>query len=148
MSPWLIWFVAGIALAFLELQMPGFIVIFFGIGCWVVAGALLLWDLTMTQQFMLFSAATIASIVLLRQWFMRIFRGRTDKTDREFDDFPQGERVTVLQRISPTQGGRVKYRGTSWEAVVEGQTVLEPGDLAELLRYLDNNHNVFVVRKI
>ena len=56
-SAWLIWFLLGIGLAFLELYMPGFIVLFFGVGCWIVAGTLLILDLTITQQLIVFIAA-------------------------------------------------------------------------------------------
>ena len=31
--PWLIWFVIGIAVSLSELVLPGFVIIFFGIGC-------------------------------------------------------------------------------------------------------------------
>jgi inner membrane protein len=32
-SPWLIWFLAGIAIILAELAIPGFVIIFFGLGC-------------------------------------------------------------------------------------------------------------------
>ena len=74
-TPWLIWFLLGIGLAFLELYLPGFIVLFFGIGCWVTAGALLLWDMGLSLQILLFITSAVASLLLLRKWLMRIFRG-------------------------------------------------------------------------
>ena len=33
-SPWLVWFLAGIAVMLAELAVPGFVIIFFGLGCW------------------------------------------------------------------------------------------------------------------
>jgi len=36
-SQWLIWFLVGMGLAFLELFMPGLIIIFMALGCWIVA---------------------------------------------------------------------------------------------------------------
>jgi hypothetical protein len=49
-AQWLIWLVVGMGLAFLELFMPGLVIIFMALGCWIVAGALLIWPLTLTQQ--------------------------------------------------------------------------------------------------
>ena len=146
-SPWLIWFLLGIALAFLELQMPGFIVLFFGIGCWIVAGALLIWDLTVPQQIGIFIVATIASIVLLRKFLMKVFRGLSSSTaDEGFDDFPKGQHVKVVRSISPDSNGRIYYRGAPWDAASD-EEIME-GEVVEILRYADNSRLVFFVKKI
>ena len=128
LSAWLIWFVLGIGLAFLELLMPGFIVLFFGIGCWVVAGALLIWDLTLAQQIGIFIVATIASIVLLRRFLMRSFRGLSSSTaDEGFDDFPRGVHAKVVRQISRNSLGRIIYRGTPWDAMSDEEIMWIPG---------------------
>ena len=144
---WLIWFVLGIVLAFLELQMPGFVVLFFGLGCWTVAGALLIWPLTMTQQVMLFIAATIVSIVLLRRWLMRIFRGLSADRSREaFDDFPKGAHVTVAKRITPEVNGRILFRGTLWDAAADEE--IEQDETVEIIRFAGDSRQVFFVKKL
>jgi regulator of protease activity HflC (stomatin/prohibitin superfamily) len=117
-SAWLIWFIIGIVLAFLELFLPGFVIIFMGVGCLVVAGALLIWTLTVPQQIALFIAATLLSIIFLRKWFMKIFHGfSSGHPEIHFDDFPKGEHVRVVKRISPQASGRIMFRGTLWDAV-------------------------------
>jgi len=145
-SPWLIWFLLGIGLAFLELQLPGFIVLFFGIGCWVVAGALLIWELSLAQQVLLFMVGTIASIVLLRKMLMRMFRGLSKDGEADFDDFPHGVHVKVVKRITPTVNGRIHYRGTPWDAVAEEE--IEEGETVEIVRYANGARQVFFVKKI
>lgn len=146
-TAWLIWFVAGIALAFLELQIPAFIIVFFGLGCWVVAGALLIWQLSLTQQFLLFIVATILSIVLLRKWLMKIFRGRfADQSEMGFDDFPKGVHVPVMQRITPEVNGRIQFRGTLWDAAAE--EAIEKDETVEILRFAGDSRQVFFVKKI
>ena len=146
-SPWLIWFLLGIGLAFLELLMPGFIVLFFGIGCWIVAGALLIWNLTVAQQIGIFIVATIASIILLRKFLMRVFRGLSSSTaDEGLDDFPKGVRAKVVGQISRNSIGRIIYRGTPWDATSD-EEIME-GEEVELIRYTDNSHLVFFVKKI
>jgi len=146
-TPWLIWFLAGIGLAFLELYLPGFIVLFFGFGCWIVAGALLLWDLSLNQQIVIFLVATIASLLLLRKWLMRVFRGASsDKQKDDFDDFPTGKHVKVVKTITPVEYGRIQYRGTAWYATAE--ETIEQGATVEIVRFADGSHQVFFVRKI
>jgi len=146
-TPWLIWFLMGIGLAFLELYLPGFIVLFFSIGCLVTAGALLIWDLSLTQQILLFITTAVISLLMLRKWLMRIFRGASpDKPDEDFDDFPQGTHVTVLKTITPTEHGRIQYRGTTWYAAAE--ETIEEGKTAEIIKYVDNSRQIFFVRKI
>ena len=146
-TPWLIWFLLGIGLAFLELYLPGFIVLFFGIGCLGTSGALLLWDLSLTQQILLFLTTSITSLLLLRKWLMRIFRGvSSDKPDEDFDDFPRGAHVKVLKTITPDNSGRIQYRGTAWDALAD--ETIEAGDTVEIVRYATNSRQVFFVHKI
>ena len=146
-TPWLIWFLLGIGLAFLELYLPGFVVLFFGIGCWVTAAVLLFWDISLTQQILLFITAAVISLLLLRKWLMRVFRGvSSDKQDENFDDFPQGMHVKVLKTITPADYGRIQYRGTSWYAAAE--ETIEAGKTVEIIRYVDNSRQIFFVRKV
>jgi len=143
---WLIWFLIGIGLAFLELQMPGFIVLFFGVGCWAVAGALLIWPLTATQQILLFMAATVVSIVLLRRWMMRVFRGASSENKEDgLDDFPKGVRVKVAHRITPHENGRILHRGTFWDATADEE--IEEGEIVEIVRFAEDSRQIFFVKR-
>jgi membrane protein implicated in regulation of membrane protease activity len=146
-TPWLIWFLLGIGLAFLELYLPGFIVLFFGIGCWITAGALLLLELSLSQQILVFITSAVASLLLLRKWLMRVFRGASsDEPDDDFDDFPQGKHVKVIKTITPADFGRIEYRGTAWYAAAD--EIIEAGNTAEIVKYADNSRQVYFVRKI
>ena len=146
-ASWLIWFLLGTGLAFLELYLPGFVVLCFGIGCWATVGALLFWELSLTHQILLFVTTSITSLVLLRKWLMRVFRGTSsDKSEDEFDDFPKGARVTVLKSISPGRCGRIQYRGTAWDA--EAEETIEVGATVEIERYAANSRQIFFVRRI
>ncbi len=146
-SAWLIWFIAGIGLAFLELLMPGFVVLFMGLGCLVVAGLLLIWPLTFTHQVLIFILATVASIVFLRKYLMKTFKGLSSmQSETDFDDFPRGEHVKVVQRVSPQVNGRIQFRGTFWDAAAEEE--IDKGELAEIVRFADNSRQVYFVRKV
>lgn len=146
LTPWLAWFLIGIAFAGAELFLPFFIFLFFGIGCFGVVVALLLFDLPLSQQLTIFIIVTISSLVLLRTWMMRTFRGiKTDQTDKDFDDFPHGERVTVIKPIVPPGSGRIQHRGTAWDAVAD--EVVDAGQTVEIVGYAGNSRQVFHVRK-
>ena len=145
-APWLIWFVVGIVLALLELMAPGIVIIFFGMGCWVVAAVLAIYPISLSQQVFLFIVASILSIVFLRKWFMKIFKGASsDGTEADYDDFPKGARVEVVAPISPQANGRIKFRGTLWDAASD--EVIDKGDIVELIEYAGNSHQVFFVKK-
>ena len=145
-SPWVIWFVVGVALAFVELAVPGFVIIFFGIGCWMVAAVLLLLPITLSQQVFLFIVASVLSIVFLRKWFMKIFKGMSsDGTENDYDDFPKGARVKVVAPISPEVNGRIQFRGTLWDAASD--ETIEADEIVEIIRYAGDSHQVFFVKK-
>ena len=145
-TPWLIWFVVGVVLAFLELMAPGIVIIFFGIGCWVVAAVLLIYPITLSQQVFLFIAASILSIVFLRKWFMRAFKGASsDGTEEDYDDFPKGTKVEVMEPITPQVNGRIQFRGTLWDAASD--ETIEKGEIVELLKYAGDSRQVFFVKK-
>jgi len=146
-SAWLIWFVLGVGLAFLELILPGFIIIFFGIGCLVTAALLLFVPLSLAAQLAVFLAATIISLILLRKWLMRWFKGEaTGAAEKEFDDAPIGKRVSVLKTIAPPNPGRIRYRGSEWDA--EADALIESGATVEITGYAGSSRQCFTVRPI
>ena len=146
-AQWIIWFVVGMGLAFLELFMPGLVIIFMALGCWIVAGVLLIWPLTVTQQVLLFIGGTVVSIVLLRTWFMRTFRGiSSDKAQTGFDDFPQGVHVQVVKGITPNANGRIQFRGTLWDASANEE--IDQGETVEIVNYAGESRQIYFVRKI
>ncbi|RQD58772.1 MAG: NfeD family protein [Desulfonatronovibrio sp. MSAO_Bac4] len=144
---WLIWFVLSVIVAFLELYLPGFILLFFAIGCLSTAAALLVFDINLTQQILVFLITSVSSLLLLRKWMMRTFQGASSSNDdSDFDDFPYGVRVQVLQKISPQKTGRIQYRGTAWDATADEN--INPGETVEILKFSGNSKQIFVVRKI
>ncbi len=146
LTPWLIWFIFGVALAFLELMMPGFVVLFFGIGCWATAAVALIWPLTLTQQVLVFILVSVCSIVFLRKWFMKIFQGRSSKqTETDYDDFPQGEHARVVQRIDPQASGRIRFRGTLWDAASDEE--IEKDEIVEIVSFAGASRQVYFVKK-
>jgi inner membrane protein len=127
-NPAIIWFLIGLALLLAELALPGLIVIFFGLGAWTAALAFLLFDLSFNGQLIVFMAASLLNLVLLRRslqqrWWQRRQRG-TELTD-EF----LGRTCSVTVPILPGPGGgKVHFKGTTWKALANveipaGETV-------------------------
>lgn len=144
---WLIWFILGFGIAFLELYLPGFILLFFAIGCLATTAVVLVWDLSLTQQLLVFLITSIISLLLLRKWMIQTFKGTSDvMLDKDFDDFPHGERVQVSKTITPDKTGRIQYRGTSWDASAE--EIVESGEMVEIISYAGNSRQIYFVRKV
>jgi membrane protein implicated in regulation of membrane protease activity len=114
------WFLIGLGMMVLELALPGFIVIFFGIGAWVTAAtAALSLTPTLNGQLLVFLSTSVASVLVLRRWLQGTLQGRVtgqNVSETRLDDFV-GHKANVTVAIIPdTTEGRVEFRGTEWTA--------------------------------
>lgn len=113
-----IWFLTGILFLVFELMFPGMILLFFAVGAWVVFLLLFLLNLSINLQLGIFLIASLASLVLMRNYLKKYFGGHItaqNTTDVLGDDFI-GEKVTVEKDIIPPAYGKVIFHGTAWEA--------------------------------
>ncbi|WP_310599733.1 NfeD family protein [Desulfobulbus sp.] len=118
-SPVLIWFLAGIVFLALELVLPGLVVFFFGVGAWCAALAVALYPVPLAGQFMVFLAASVLSLVLLRSTIKKVFLGRTLDTDAMQNGVLSGATGEVIEDIQPPAPGTVKYGGSFWQATAD-----------------------------
>ena len=119
-SPWLVWFLAGIAVMLAELAVPGFVIIFFGLGCLGAAAVAVFAPDSYSAQVGVFLIVTVASLMTLRKVAMRVFVGRSEgATDEEPGNVPVGARITLDQDLEAGRVGRVRFRGTLWDALSE-----------------------------
>lgn len=118
--PWLVWFLAGIAVMLAELAVPGFVIIFFGLGCWGAAGVAVFAPDAYSAQVIVFLIVSVASLMTLRKVAMRVFVGRSEGPETEdWGNVPVGARITLDQDLEAGRVGRVRFRGTMWDAVSE-----------------------------
>ncbi len=110
---WWTWMLLGIALLGAEMIVPGgFFMLFFGFGAIIVGIAVLIglggpdW-----MQWLLFSAASIAMIVLLRKKALELLHPANGAKDV---DSLVGATAISLDVIAPGQVGKVELRGSSW----------------------------------
>jgi len=120
-NPTLLWFLAGLALIFLEFMVPGVILVFFGLGAWAAA-VTTHFGLTASfqSQLMVFAGTSILMLVVLRKWIKGKFYGHVgdvqDQT-KNIDEFT-GQSVVVLQDVMPNNmDGAVEFKGARWRAV-------------------------------
>ena len=91
---WWHWLVLGLGLGLLELLVPSFFIIWFGLGALLVGLAMMvLPELSFTTQVALWTVASVAMTVL---WF-KVLRGDADKTRSGRADEALGE-IGVLVR--------------------------------------------------
>jgi membrane protein implicated in regulation of membrane protease activity len=134
-QPELYWFLLGLALMLSELALPGFVIVFFGIGAWVTAFTLLLgFTEPFNVQLLVFLISSLLSLVLFRKQGQKYFQGRVSgKLDdvAKLDDV-RGERAVVIEDIVPaTLAGKVEFHGTNWNAIAA--TEIKKGTPVEIL---------------
>lgn len=136
LQPQVFWFILGLALLLAELALPGFVIIFFGIGAWVTTLAIWLgWAESFTTQLLIFLVSSILSLVLFRKQGKNYFQGRVS---RKVDDVTalddvKGERAVVVEDILPTRlSGKVELHGTRWDATSDQE--IHKGALVEILQ--------------
>ena len=119
---WWYWAVGGLLLIMLELVIPSFFVIWFGMGALLVGAILLVaGDLSLTLQLMIWALASLAMVVL---WF-RVFKPNRHKT---LIGTAAGEVIgevgLLVGQVEPFQRGKVRFQrpilgAEEWACVAE-----------------------------
>ena len=117
----------------LEFVAPGLVVLFFGLGAWVVslASYLGLVD-SLFSQMLLFSIASMLSIFLLRKYVKDWFVGESSDEEDEMRHEFVGKVVKVVREIPGGVGlGRVELKGADWKACSDKPHV--EGDMVKVI---------------
>lgn len=132
---WL-WFGGGLALLATELVSIHLVAGFLGAGALLVAGARWLGLVeSAAGSIALWGASSAALLAVLRGTLARwagkpeVHRAQVSEDVRAF-----GSVVDVITDVSPREGGRVRYDGTSWPAVSTNGTTIAAGRKARLVR--------------
>jgi len=142
MGLWVIWLLAGLICIGLELFIPGLVIIFFGFGA-IFASLFSLFISNFIFQSIIFISFSILPLVFLRKKFKTIFKGTLFYPDKN-DGKKIFEFAEVLEPISEKEEGRIKYKGTTWNAVsVSGK--IEAGTSVKIIR---REGLTFLVEKI
>ena len=118
-NPGLLWFIAGLVLLLTELFAPSLILVFFGLGAWIVTALYLLFNIGLPTQLIVFPVSSIVLLVFLRNKLKPVFLGYVSSkqnSGQNMDDFFEKEAV-VVARIEPGKPGKVEFNGVAWDAV-------------------------------
>ena len=121
---WWVWIIGGVLLCLAEMATPGaFYLLFFGVAALAV-GVLAWAGLVETTwvQFLLFSVFSIASLVLFRRALVK--RLNPDESAKKINTL-EGESGRALEDIPASGTGKVEVRGTGWNAVNKGESLIE-----------------------
>ncbi len=129
----LLWFLFGLVVMLGEIVTPGFVLIFFGVGAWIIS--FLLWlgiPISFTSQLFIFLITSVLLLIVFRRFGKKYFQGKISRPDVAgiVDDI-RGERAIALSNIDPTIGGKVEYHGTLWNA--ESDVAITKGASVEVL---------------
>lgn len=116
----LIWFLVGVAFLIAELALPGFILIFFAAGCWIVAIISWLFTIDLTIQILIFMVSSLVLLFTLRKYSMNVFKGQTrDIIDDKYAESKIGKTAIVTKAIAPNLPGEIKVMGSYWRAIAD-----------------------------
>lgn len=134
-SLYLIWFLIGIGFLIGEMVVPGFILIFFTAGSWIVAGTVFfLPELELTTQIIIFIVSSLVLLFTLRRYGLNTFKGGSKSgVDEEFSKI--GQKALVTEAIDQDGYGEIQLDGTFWRATADvqidkGQRVIVEGQEA------------------
>ncbi len=123
-----LWFIIGFLFFLLEFAMPGFILFFFGIGAWVVAGISLFTDISVNAQIFIFLGTSILTVLLFRK-ALRNRLGKINPARNTLQDEIIGKMAKAETAILPGKQGKVYFKGATWSAtssdnIIAGEEVI------------------------
>lgn len=128
MSAWQLWVVASALLLVAEMFTPGFWLASVALGC-LAAGLASLLPVGLAGQVLVFTAATLGSLLGLRPVLVRRFLHTPGREVRTNMEALVGKSGIVTRAFDPvTRLGRVSVEGEDWRGTpLEGTPALEPG---------------------
>ena len=130
----MIWFIAGLAMILLEFVAPGVVVVFFGVGAWVVAGCMWLGLIdSVPAQCGTFAISSLLLLFALRRYVTTWFVGAATNGGGNVEEEFIGRTVRVTRAIGGGDAtGKVEFKGAEWNALCEEE--LQPGRFATVTR--------------
>ncbi|MFK7909717.1 MAG: NfeD family protein [Akkermansiaceae bacterium] len=113
-----IWFIAGLVMILLEFVAPGVVIVFFGVGAWVVAGSMWLGLIdSVPAQCLTFSISSLLLLFVLRRYVTSWFVGLSSSGGANIEEEFIGKTVRVTRVIGGGEAtGKVELKGAEWNA--------------------------------
>lgn len=132
---WIFWILLGVILIVAETFTLGFVLLWFGIGALLAAGAGML-GIGLLGQFLIFASVSITLTAASRTIFSNFLSRGDDETVKIGVDSLPGQIGTVtMASKGALNEGAVKVYGSTWTAFPEdGDTELVEGEKVEVVR--------------
>ncbi len=146
-QPMFIWFLLAVVFFVTELSAPGFVAIFFTLGCLAASLSAWLFEVTLQWQIAIFVVVTVGSLVLFRNMARKIFRGKQGgDNDDDYANERVGKSVEVIDPIAPHRPGKVKLDGSFWIAVSD--CTMEEGEVGLVVGVDVDNSLILQIKQI
>ncbi len=125
----IIWLIIGVILIVAEIIIPGAVLFFIGASC-VLTGLLIHFGHIsgFVEISLTFFLSSIFMVLLFRSLFLRLLPGKSTVSNTDELQDSLGDMVEVVETITPYRRGRIRYRGTTWDA--QSDHHLEQGEKA------------------
>ena len=118
-SLYLVWFLIGVGFLIGEMMVPGFILIFFTAGSWIVAISVFFFEeIALTTQLIVFMVSSLVLLFSLRRFGLNTFKGES-KTGVDDEFSKVGHKAVVTKAIPKNDYGEIQLDGTFWRATAE-----------------------------
>jgi len=145
MSTYLIWFLIGVCFLVAEFIMPIFILFFFALGAIIVSICTAFFNLSFNFQIILFALLSISSMLVLRSYVQKIFKGK-EKEDYNNSTNSKIKTAIVSKAIEPNILGEIKYKGTYYKA--QSANSIAEGINVKIVNKGDQQGSFYIVEKI
>lgn len=115
----MVWFLLGLAFLIAELINPTFVLLFFGIGCWMSTLFIFIGLAPyLSIQVAIFSITTLLTLWLFRAKGKGLARGKVSGINPKSESHPESDGLgLVIEDINPhSLCGKVELHGTNWKA--------------------------------
>jgi membrane protein implicated in regulation of membrane protease activity len=141
-----VWWIIGIILVLLEFLLPGLVVVFLGLGAFLVAALLHFGIISgIFQELLAWFFSSLFFLVTLRFLVIMYYPSDTKKKDINEDNEVIGTVVNLLEDITEKQKGRIKHRGSTWPVESEKGEEIRAGEKVEII---GRDNLTWIVRKI
>ncbi len=137
MSGWLIWLSIGVLLLAFEAVTLGFVLLCFSIGAILTSSTLLVIDIPLAYQLIIFAIGSILSLAFIRPALKRL-----NKEEVPMNVYSLEGKTAVISKAFDlrTRVGRVKIDGDDWRAILvkANPRNLHLGDIVTVV-HIDSN---------
>ena len=138
---WHVWIVVGLVLVLAEMVIPGFFLLWFGVGAFL-ASLLAFLGLSRNIQSVVFLASSFVLLIFSRTIFKSVLLRAPERVATNMEALRGRSGITVKAIEGTLTPGEVKVGGEMWAAVCDDGTQIAEGAKVEVLEVVGNKVRV------